>query len=460
VQIRVIRGELRDNLSLICERIVQKVLFLSDSIIYLIQNFLEMDKPIWTNLQKIVFRFCFLFFTLNLFPFPLDPILGSVYEQLWDVLVPWGGKTFFNIASIVNKPNGSGDTTWNWIQVFLIFWVSVFGTLIWHFADRKRLNYNRLSYWFRIYIRYYLAITMFNYGFAKVFPSQFGTISNYRLHQQLGDMSPMGLLWTFMAYSTKYQFFSGLMECLGGFLLIFRRTALIGALITAGIMVNVFALNMCYDVPVKLYSFLLLLLAIYLASPDFKRLYDAFVLQKAVDAPTVSYMPAFLQKGRIQTYLTVGKIGVMLVAIGFLVADSFDAADEKAKSLTAFHGQYTVSKHVKNNKILTLTDSLCWEKGFISYVGYEDRLILTNEKGLRERFTITKVDSSQVFKLKAPQDTTKYYFEYQQPDSVKLVLIGKFKNDSLRIELEKQKPKDFLLQKRGFHWINEEPFNR
>jgi hypothetical protein len=419
-----------------------------------------MDNQTWTNLQKIVFRFCFLFFTLNLFPFPLDPILGVVYGKIWDVLVPWGGNFFFNIASIANKPNGSGDTTWNWIQVFLILLVSVIGSLIWHFADRKRLNYNKLSYWFTIYIRYYLAITMFGYGFAKVFPSQFGTISNYRLHQQLGDMSPMGLLWTFMAYSTKYQFFSGFMECIGGFLLIFRRTTLLGALITAGIMLNVFALNMCYDVPVKLYSFLLLLLAIYLASPDFKRLYDAFLLQKSVDAPPVSYAPAFLQKGRIQTYLTIGKIILMLVAIGFLVAEVCSDTDEKAKSLTAFHGQYTISKHIKNNKIMSLTDSLCWEKGFIDYIGYEDRLILSNEKGVRDRFTISKVDSNQVFKLKTKGDTTKYYFEYHQPDSTKLVLIGKFKNDSLRIELDKQKPKDFLLPKRGFHWINEEPFNR
>jgi hypothetical protein len=85
---------------------------------------------------------------------------------------------------------------------------------------------------------------------------------------------------------------------------------------------------------------------------------------------------------------------------------------------------------------------------------------LSNENGVRDRFTITKMDSSQVFKLKAARDTTKYYFKYQQIDSAKLVLIGKLKNDSLRIELEKQKPKDFLLPKRGFHWINEEPFNR
>jgi 4-amino-4-deoxy-L-arabinose transferase-like glycosyltransferase len=42
---------------------------------------------------------------------------------------------------------------------------------------------------------------LLGYGFAKVFPLQFAQPSAFRLGQQLGDMSPMGLLWTFMGFS-------------------------------------------------------------------------------------------------------------------------------------------------------------------------------------------------------------------------------------------------------------------
>lgn len=41
---------------------------------------------------------------------------------------------------------------------------------------------------------------------------------------------------------------------------------------TVAVMANVFMLNLCYDVPVKLFSFQLLLLAIVVAAPDVPRL--------------------------------------------------------------------------------------------------------------------------------------------------------------------------------------------
>ena len=43
------------------------------------------------------------------------------------------------------------------------------------------------------------------------------------------------------------------------------------ALRTVAVMANVFMLNLCYDVPVKLFSFQVLLLAIVVAAPDVPR---------------------------------------------------------------------------------------------------------------------------------------------------------------------------------------------
>ena len=56
----------------------------------------------------------------------------------------------------------------------------------------------------------------FGYGFAKVVPLQFAQPSSIRLGQQLGDMSPMGLLWTFMGFSPSFQIFTGAVEVLAG----------------------------------------------------------------------------------------------------------------------------------------------------------------------------------------------------------------------------------------------------
>jgi hypothetical protein len=84
----------------------------------------------WSHFQKIAFRFCFIFFALHNFTFPISdiPVVGEwiseQYENLWDKLVNWGGKLFFGIPEITIKPAGSGDTTWNWVQEFLILLLS------------------------------------------------------------------------------------------------------------------------------------------------------------------------------------------------------------------------------------------------------------------------------------------------------------------------------------------------
>lgn len=419
----------------------------------------------WSNFQKIAFRFCFLFFTFHIFPFPIGdiPVVGEFistqYENFWNTLVNGGGKIFFKIPEITVKPNGSGDTTWNWVQEFLILLLSAIGCFIWSLFDRKRTDYRGLNYWNNVWIRYCLGFTMLSYGIYKIFPSQFGTITSYRLYQQLGDMSPMGLLWTFMAYSTKYQFFAGLMECIGGALLLFRRTTLLGALISISVMVNVFALNMCYDVPVKLYSFLLILMAIYLAAPDFQRLLSFFILQKPTAAPP-QYQPSFSDKKWYKVTRIALKTLMILGIIIPLFIQMFDREDMRKAPLTAFYGPYNVSKHIKNGVELPLTDSLRWEKFFIDRRGFANNIYASNEMGVRDRIFFEKNDSSKTVEFSTVKDTTHYLFTYHQPDSTTLIFDGKLGNDSLHIELLKQKNKDFLLVKRGFHWINEAPFNK
>ncbi len=92
----------------------------------------------------------------------------------------------------------------------------------------------------------------------------------------------MGILWAFMGVSKAYNFFTGVIELISGILLTFRRTTLLGALIAAGAMANVVALNYSYDVSVKIYSTQILLEAIILAAPDVRRLLDLFLFNRAV----------------------------------------------------------------------------------------------------------------------------------------------------------------------------------
>jgi hypothetical protein len=419
----------------------------------------------WSGFQKMAFRFCFIFFILNTFPFPLSelPVVGEYikdpYENAWDKLVNVAGKLFFGIPEITVRPNGSGDTTWNWVQLFLTIIFAAIGSLIWYFLDKKRPNYKTLNFWNTIYLRYFLALTMLTYGIAKLVPSQFGVVTNYNLNQQVGDMSPMRLLWVFMAYSTKYQAFAGFMECLAGVLLVFRRTTLLGALISIGVMVNVFAMNMCFDVPVKIFSFMLILIGAYLTAPDFQRLLNFFILQKPTEG-TPQYQPTFLDKKGYK----IGRIVLKtLLILGFVVPIIMGAVNEEFTQeapKSAFYGRYAVAKHVKNAADVLVNDSLRWENLLITNQGNKDYMIASNDMGFRSRMAIEKDDSAKTITFNTAADSSKYVFNFQQPDTSSLILSGKVGNDSLHVELLKQKKKDFLLLKRGFHWINESPFNK
>jgi hypothetical protein len=85
------------------------------------------------------------------------------------------------------------------------------------------------------------------YGVVKLFQGQFSAPSLEALTTPLGELPPMRLLWLFMGYSKPYIFFGGFLETAGGLLLFFRRTALLGALMVAAVMLNVVMLNLCLE---------------------------------------------------------------------------------------------------------------------------------------------------------------------------------------------------------------------
>jgi uncharacterized membrane protein YphA (DoxX/SURF4 family) len=237
----------------------------------------------WSLATRIGFRFAFLYFVLYNLPFPLNsvPFVATKYEGLWNKIVPWAGGHFLGL-NITVFPNGSGDTTFNYVQVLLFLLLATLGTLAWSLLDRARADYKKLDQWLRLYLRLALGATLIMYGSVKVIQAQMPPPPLSRLVEAYGDSSPMGLLWTFMGASRGYNAFAGGAEMLAGLLLFVPGLTTLGSLLAIGVMSNVFMLNMCYDVPVKLFSLHLLLMAVFLAAPDMRRLMDLFVLRRRV----------------------------------------------------------------------------------------------------------------------------------------------------------------------------------
>src|SRR5581483_12004453 len=255
----------------------------------------DVDLPQWSLARRVAFRFAFAYFLLYCAPFPLNWIpyadrTGEWINALWHVVAVWAGAHVLHLSKpITIFENGSGDTTYNWVLVFCFLVIATAATVVWSILDRKRQSYDRLYRWSRLYLRLWLGGIMCSYGAAKVIQSQFPAPLLSTLIVPYGQHSPMGLLWTFMGASKPYNVFAGSAEMLAGILLLVPRSTTFGAVVCAAVMSNVFMLNMSYDVPVKLFSFHLLVAALILAGPDLANTTRFFVLRKpaqlAIDRP-------------------------------------------------------------------------------------------------------------------------------------------------------------------------------
>jgi hypothetical protein len=245
-----------------------------------------LTRPNWSLFRKILFRFFFIYLLLEAAPWSwLEPIPGvgfllNYYNQFIDWMVQIANAKLFHIRKVLVSPAGSGDTSWSWALQWLYIVVAFAGCLIWSFFDRKRKNYIELNYWLCLTVRYYVIMIAFSYGLSKVFPLQMPFPNQSQLATPLGDFLPMRLSWMFMGYSGAYQIFSGFMEVLAGSLLLYRKTATMGALLALAVFSNVMMMNLSYDIPVKIFSMNIVLFCLYLLANEYNRILSFFVLNK------------------------------------------------------------------------------------------------------------------------------------------------------------------------------------
>jgi hypothetical protein len=268
-----------------------------------------------------LYFFCFIFLSGNGTLFGVFPVVGGwIQSKLnwpFNHLSEFTGQHLFHLTGIAAHwhPSESGDTTMNWIQNGLFLTFALAGGIVWTFIallrNNPRTEYRTLDSWLRFLLRLTCAMFMVGYGLAKVFPLQMPPPSIAVLNEPVGNLSPMTFLWNLIGLSPVYEIICGSAELLGGILLLYRRTALAGALFSAFVMANVVFYNFCYDVPVKLFAVNLLLGCIFLALPDALSLCRFFWSHKPA-APTATWVPPATRRA--------GRIAILVTEIVFAAA--------------------------------------------------------------------------------------------------------------------------------------------
>lgn len=414
--------------------------------------------------KRFLLRFTFVYLLLYSLPFflkhlPLLEPVSKAYEGLWSSLVPWIGKQAFQLEVVVRK-NGSGDTTYDFMRIFCYLVLALVAGLAWTFLDRKRLNDGQIHEWLRVYVRFSLAAAMIVYGALKVFDGQFGTPGFDRLVGTFGEASPMGLLWTFMGVSRVYTLFAGLAEMVGGILLVSRRTTLLGALVSIGVLANIVLLNFCYDVPVKQFSAHLLAMAVLLTLPDLRRLANLFLFNRKVEPAEIR--PLFQRAWLNRAALVLRTVFIAGFSIYWLYSSyKIDVEYNGLASKTPFYGIWEVEEYAVNGQVRPplITDASRWRR-----LVFEDPTFLGVHTMRQERpqYYVLQLDSNQKrFVLTKHKDPEwRSVLSYQQPRPDLLTVAGTIDGQKITARLHRIDESKFPLLSPGFHWISERPFSR
>jgi len=415
----------------------------------------------WSLARKLAFRFAFLYWLLYSLPFPLTqlPWTGWIvgpWNSGLEALVLWCGHHVLGIEGpIPTAPTGSGDTTYAFVSLAVHLALALLGTTLWSVLARRRADERRLVPWAHAYVRLVLGATMLSYGAYKVIPSQFPAPSLDRLAQPFGEASPMGLLWTFMGTSAAYQIFTGAGEILGGVLLFQRRTSVLGALVSIAVLAQVVMLNFCFDVPVKLYSSHLLLMAVFLLLPESANLFGLLVRGRPARAFT---LPRLFAAPRLHhgARLLRTAFGVF-VAYQALSASRMGRAAYAVPPASPFDGIWHVEELADEGPAPLPPESRWTEL----VVANRMRLGATDATGRYERLQIQLDEQASSFTLARRGDPSfQATLAYERPSPDVLVLSGTLDGHAVRLTLARRPERDYLLVERGFHWINEVPFNR
>ena len=427
----------------------------------------------WSLATRIAFRlgFCYLMVyalccgnaTLwEVIPFHIGEKLENWTSWPFLHAAQWLGQHLFHLTGVgaTLHDTGSGDTILDWIAVGVMAVLALVAALLWtllaEFRANPTLAYPRLSFWFRLTLRLTLGYAMLNYGSVKVFPLQMSPPSLAVLNEPLGNTSPMTMLWTLLGLNPVYEIVCGAAEMTAGLLILFRRTALLGTLLTVFLTTNIVLYNFCFDVPVKLYAAHLLLMSLALLVPWTPALLNFFILHRPCSPFGGWSKPARRYGLRLETVITVAVLLLTLIPASIDLHKGYAQQRASQRHPSPRTGQWHVDSATLNGKPSPIPtgDGLPMTDIFIEATG---RTMLRDSSTVLWRAGTDFDDKKHTLTLYAGGDHP-YNFTFAQPDPTHILLTptGKDAKTTPALALTRVPlPAHYPLQERGFHFVNE-----
>ena len=236
--------------------------------------------------------------------------------------------------------------------------IAIIYSIYWH-RKEKRSAINSLvrHAWLRAMIRYWLALEIATYGFAKILRTQFAH-SYYRDDTPAGDLSGFNLTWNYFSYSYTMTVIIAMVQIIGACLLLFRKTTLLGVTILLPVMLNILLINVFYNIALGAFinSVLFSVALIYLLLLQWKPLKEIYL-------HSVSILP------EIKIGIWKRLLQVLCIGGAFMIIYSYVLRDEHSP----LEGKWKIVSLQKNGVAVKegawLTDSTAWSNAYFETYG-------------------------------------------------------------------------------------------
>ena len=121
-------------------------------------------------------------------------------------------------------------------------------SIYWHLKEKKgTVNSEKYRIWLTTILRYWIAFHITIFGFEKILGVNFA--SSYHIDDALlGTLNGQELTWKYYGYSFGLTLIISSFQIIGSFLLLFRRTVLLGVAVLLPVMLNIVLINLFYGI--------------------------------------------------------------------------------------------------------------------------------------------------------------------------------------------------------------------
>ncbi|MGD1319702.1 hypothetical protein [Chryseobacterium sp. 2R14A] len=272
----------------------------------------------------------------------------------------------FILENFLNKKNNRIDYSSDSYSMLVLIIILLLSSVIFSFIidQQKTKRFLIITEYVCVF---YISIILIKYGLDKVFKAQFPEPEANILFTRFGNLDKDILFWSTIGTSKIYNMIMGSIELFSGILLLFRRSQFLGLLLAMISFTQILIINISFDISVKFFSLILLLMSVFLVRENGWKL-----IIRIIQLPKRT----FLDQNSILPYKTFFKIliaGIIFIKIGI---PYFNTGEEK--NLMQFNEAY---------------ETMALESPFQYLFFHKDQYLILMEKS-SEKMTVFHYDVS------------------------------------------------------------------